>query len=177
MGLTKLVDDVELAPDSNGRLARVLVDGVDVTEAVHSPEVDERVSEVSRHGTVRAALQPRQREIAADGAIVMAGRDIGTVILPDADLKLFLDASVEERARRRAAERSVAPHSLEALEILTQLRRRDELDTTRSVAPLRPAEDAIVLRTDRNRFEQTVALVVDAIQAAEAARTERPGHQ
>ncbi len=171
-GLTRVVDEVELAPDANGRLARVLVDGVDVTESVHAPDVDERVSEVSRHGWVRAALQPRQRLIAADGGIVMAGRDIGTIILPDADLKLFLDASVEERARRRSAERSISSASVAGEEILQQLRRRDELDTTRAVAPLRPADDAVVIRTDGNRFEDTVALVVGAIREAEAGRAQ-----
>jgi cytidylate kinase len=108
----------------------------------------------------------------------MAGRDIGTVVLPDADLKIFLDASVEERARRRIEERGVDPDSPEARFILAQLRRRDELDSTRAVAPLRPAEDAVHIVTDGNRFEETVAAVVAAIRAAEAragATTAGPG--
>jgi cytidylate kinase len=99
----------------------------------------------------------------------MAGRDIGTVVLPDADLKIFLDASVEERARRRAEERGLDPDSAEGRFILAQLRRRDDLDSTRAVAPLRPAEDAIHVVTDGNRFEQTVDAVVAAIRAAEGA--------
>ncbi|HEX5823613.1 MAG TPA: (d)CMP kinase, partial [Candidatus Limnocylindrales bacterium] len=102
--------------------------------------------------------------------IIMAGRDIGTVVLPDADLKIFLDASAEERAKRRAEERGLAPDSPEAREILAQLVRRDGLDRNRAVAPLRPADDAIHIVTDGNAFEQTVDAVVAAIRAAERAR-------
>ena len=108
-------------------------------------------------------------EIARAGGIIMAGRDIGTVVLPDADLKIFLDASAEERARRRAEERGLTPETPEARYILAQLRRRDELDRNRAVAPLRPAEDAIHIVTDGNAFEQTVDAVVAAIQSAERA--------
>src|SRR4051794_9965600 len=167
--LVALVPEIELVPDANGRLAHVSVDGADVTEEVHTPAVDDAVSAVSRVAELRAALLDRQRALAAEpGGIVMAGRDIGTVVLPDADLKIFLDASVEERARRRAEERAVAPDSAEARFILTQLRRRDELDSSRTVAPLRPAEDAVHIVTDGNRFEQTVGAVVDEIRRAEA---------
>ncbi len=158
---------VELAPDAQGRLDRVVVDGVDVTSDVHTPAVDDRVSEVSRQPEVRAALLERQRDLARTGGIIMAGRDIGTVILPDADLKLYLEASVEERARRRALERHVAPDGEAARQILADMRRRDEIDSTRPVAPLRIAEDAHVLRTDANRFEETVDAVVQEIRAAE----------
>ncbi len=100
----------------------------------------------------------------------MAGRDIGTVVLPDADLKLYLDASVEERARRRAEERGLAPDDPERERILEALRRRDRLDATRAVAPLRIAPDARILTTDGNAFEDTVASVVGAIRDAEARR-------
>jgi cytidylate kinase len=172
-GLVRLADEIELAPDEYGRLDRVLADGRDVTAEVHTPPVDAAVSDVSKVGPLRAALLPRQRALTEGGGIVMAGRDIGTVVLPDADLKLYLDASVEERARRRAEERGIAADSGEAVAILEDLRRRDALDSGRPVAPLRVAPDAVVLRTDGNRFEQTVALVVDAIQAAERTRSRR----
>ena len=113
-----------------------------MTADVHTPRVDEAVSAVSRVPELRAALLSFQRALAAEpGGIVMAGRDIGTVVLPDADLKIFLDASVEERARRRTEERGLDPDSAEARFILAQLRRRDDLDRNRAVAPLRPAED------------------------------------
>jgi cytidylate kinase len=119
-------------------------------------------------GDVRAALLQRQRDLAASGGIVMAGRDIGTVVLTDADLKLFLDASVDERARRRTSERGLDPNGPEAQDILAALRRRDHLDATRAVAPLRIADDARIITTDGNTFEQTVAAVVGAIRDAEA---------
>lgn len=169
--LCALATDVELAADGVGRLARVLVDGVDRTADVHTPPVDVAVSAVSAVPQLRAALLERQRALAATGGIVMAGRDIGTVVLPDADLKLFLDASVEERARRRAEERGLDPNGDEAEAILTALRRRDELDSTRTVAPLFPAPDARIIGTDGNRFEDTVDAVVGAILDAQARRT------
>lgn len=166
--LVALVPEIQLAADERGRLAHVTVDGVDVTDDVHTPVVDEAVSAVSRVAELRSALLGRQRAIAAEpGGIIMAGRDIGTVVLPDADLKLFLDASVEERARRRAEERELASDSPEARFILAQLRRRDDLDRNRAVAPLRPAPDALHVVTDGNTFEQTVAAVVAEIRAAE----------
>lgn len=168
-GLLALVPELQLVEDGTGRFARVVVGGRDVTDLVREERVDRVVSEVARRPAVRAALLERQREIAAGGRIIMAGRDIGTVVLPDADLKLYLDASVEERARRRAAERGIAPGSPQGEAILADLRRRDAIDSGRAVAPLRIAPDAVVLRTDGRRFEETVEEVVAAIRAAEAA--------
>jgi CMP/dCMP kinase len=164
--LVELVGEVELAADDQGRLARVLVDSIDVTDRVHAPDVDRRVSEVSRVAQLRAALLERQRAIATGGRIVVAGRDIGTVVLPRAGLKIFLDASAEERARRRAEERGIDPAGPEGRAVLAELRRRDDLDRNRPVAPLRPALDAVHIVTDGNTFEQTVAEVVAAIRKA-----------
>jgi len=166
--LVALADEIELVPDAEGRLAHVSVEGADVTAAVHGAEVDVAVSAYAGVGELRAALLTRQRAIAATGRVIMAGRDIGTVVLPDADLKLYLDASPEERAQRRAVERGLDPDGPEAAEILEELRRRDGLDSTRAVAPLRPATDALILRTDGNEFETTVGQVVDAIRARQA---------
>lgn len=166
--LVALVPEIELVPDARGRVAHVTVDGEDVTAEVHTPAVDEAVSAVSRVPELRTALLDRQRRLAAEpGGMIMAGRDIGTVVLPDAELKIFLDASVEERARRRAEERGVEPDGAEARLILAQLRRRDELDRNRPVAPLRPADDAVHIVTDGNEFAETVAAVVTTIRAAE----------
>jgi cytidylate kinase len=170
-----LVDEVELAPDEAGRLSRVLVDGEDHTDDVRGPAVDAAVSAISAIPELRLALLASQRALAAPGGIVMAGRDIGTVVLPDADLKVFLDASAEERARRRTAERGLDPDGPEAAAILDALRQRDELDSTRAVAPLRPADDARIISTDGNRFEDTVDAVVNAIRDAEARRAAEPG--
>jgi cytidylate kinase len=173
-GLVALAPEVHLAPDEHGRHDRVVVDGTDVTADARSPEVDVAVSEVARQADVRAAMLPVQRALAADGGIVMAGRDIGTVVLPDADLKLYLDASAEERARRRAEERGLDPASPEAQAILAALRERDAVDGGREVAPLRIAPDAVVLKTDGAAFGQTVERVVDAIQAAAAQPADPP---
>jgi cytidylate kinase len=169
-----LVDEVELAPDEEGRLSRVLVDGTDHTDDVRGPEVDAAVSAVSAIPELRLALLDRQRALAVGGGIVMAGRDIGTVVLPSADLKIFLEASVDERARRRTEERGLDPGGPEAVAILEALRKRDELDSTRAVAPLRAAPDARIISTDGNRFEDTVDAVVNAIRDAEARRAAEP---
>jgi CMP/dCMP kinase len=166
--LVGLVEELELAEDDAGHLNRVLSDGRDVTDAVRGPEVDANVSEISAIAPLRTALLERQRALAANGRIVMAGRDIGTVVLPDADLKLYLDASVEERAMRRARERNLDPDGPEAERVLEALRQRDRLDTGRAVAPLRAAPDARILTTDGNEFEDTVAMVAGAIRDAEA---------
>lgn len=169
-GVQALALEVELVADHAGRLSSVLVGGIDRTADVHTPPVDAAVSAISAVPALRTALLERQRALAANGGIVMAGRDIGTVVLPDADLKLFLDASVEERARRRAEERGLDPGSAAAHAILAALRERDRLDSTRAVAPLHPAADARIIATDGNRFEDTVDAVVGAILDAEARR-------
>jgi cytidylate kinase len=168
--LRRLAREVKLAADGAGRLSRVLVDGVDRTADVHTPPVDAAVSAFSAVAELREELLQRQRVLAAHGGIVMAGRDIGTVVLPDADLKLFLDASVEERARRRAEERGLDPAGPEAAAILASLRERDRLDSTRAVAPLHAAPDARIISTDGNRFEDTVDAVAGAILDAQARR-------
>jgi len=173
--LVALVDQVELAADEEGRLARVIIDGRDVTAAVRTAAVDAHVSEVARLPAVRAALLPRQRRIAAGGGIIVAGRDIGTVVLPDADVKIFLDASVEERARRRAAERGLGPDDAASARILDELRRRDRTDATRDVAPLRAAPDAVRIATDQLGFEETVAAVVAAVERVARSGTAAVG--
>lgn len=160
-----LAAEVHLLADAQGRLRRVEADGRDVTTEVCGAPVDRSVSAYSMVPELRAALVARQRDIAAGGGIIMAGRDIGTVILPDADLKIFLDASAEERARRRAAERGAAPP--EAARILEEMRRRDGIDSSREVAPLKAAEDAVILKTDGKTFGQTVAAVLRDIRDAE----------
>jgi cytidylate kinase len=174
-GLVDLVGAIELIPDRDGRLSRVLVEGLDHTDQVQSPAVEAAVSAVSAVPEVRAALLGRQRDLAARGGIIMAGRDIGTIVLPDADLKLFLDASVEERARRRTEQRGLDPDGPEAASILGALRRRDRLDASRAIAPLRVPPGARIITTDGNAFEDTVAAVVGAIRDAEARLEAAPG--
>lgn len=150
--ITRLAEQLDIdvlrAEHQNGRRYTVLVEGRDVTHEIRTPEVESQVSVVSAYAGVRQALSAQQRKIGLRGRVVMVGRDIGTVVLPEADLKVYLDASVEERARRRFAElqERQEPASLKA--ILESMRVRDRIDSTREIAPLRPAEDAIVLVTD-----------------------------
>ncbi|MBI3287580.1 MAG: (d)CMP kinase [Chloroflexi bacterium] len=151
--------DLEVPAVSDGRLYTVRVDGRDVTWEIRRAEVDREVSIVSAYPQVRRALLERQRAIAAGGRVVMAGRDIGTVVLPEAGLKIYLDASPEERARRRYLELRARGESADYQEILARMRQRDELDREREAAPLRPAPDAIVLFTDGLSIEETFAKV------------------
>jgi CMP/dCMP kinase len=166
-GLLELVDEVRLEADEGGRLRRVRAAGLDVTDDVCGEIVDGAVSDYAKVAELRAALIPRQRELARDGAIIVAGRDIGTVILPDADVKIYLDASAEERARRRAAQRRTTDADVEQ-QILADLRRRDSIDSTRQTAPLRAADDAIIVRSDGLDFGETVQAVVEVIRSVEA---------
>ena len=164
-----LAPSVSVEPDEEGRLDRVRLDGVEIGARIRTPEVDRIVSAVARAPKVRAALLVRQRALAASGGIVVAGRDIGTVVLPDADVKIWLDASVGERAARRAIERGIDPGSAEGHAILDEMRSRDGADGGRSIAPARPADDAIHVRTDGNTLEGTIAAVIAAVTAGLAA--------
>src|SRR4051794_7693837 len=166
-GLLRLVSEMEVVPDELGQLRHIRVDGSDVTALLHSADVEATVSLVARQEHVRSALLPLQRELAADGRIIMAGRDIGTVVLPDADLKLYLEVSVAERARRRAAERGIAPDSPDGRELEADLQRRDTVDSTREVAPLRVPEGAVFVGGDDHTLDDTVAEIVSAVRAGE----------
>jgi cytidylate kinase len=169
-GLVPLAARMELADDGTGRLTRVMLDGRDATDAIHNALVDGSVSAVAKVPEVRAALLQYQRDLAAAGGIVMAGRDIGTVVLPDARLKIYLDASVEERARRRILERGIDPEGEEAAAVRDALRARDAQDRGREVAPLVAAPDAVIILTDGLDFAASVERVVETITAADAAQ-------
>ena len=166
--LIPLAADVSLVADTRGRLGQVLADGRDVTAEVAAAAVDRTVSSYSKVAELRAALVPRQRSLASAGGIIMAGRDIGTTILPDADVKLYINASAEARAGRRAKQRGTTDEA-EAERILEELRRRDSIDSSRETAPLRVAPDATIIDTDSIGFEETVCAVVETIRRAEEA--------
>ena len=154
--------DVEPASKSDGRACDVLVEGKDITWETRLPEVDANVSVVSAHRGVRAALSKQQRRIGQRGKVVMVGRDIGTVVLPEADLKIYLDASAEERAKRRYNEIIGRGGNANYEDILAKVIERDRIDSTRDVAPLRAADDAVVIDSDKMNvdevFEQVLAL-------------------
>ncbi len=168
--LVGLVAALDLVPDARKRYVRLLVDGRDVTDELHTAAVDREVSHVSRHAQVRSEMLGLQRSLAAGGRMIMAGRDIGSVVLPDADLKLYLDVSVEERARRRAKERGLAGDARAVAAIEDELRMRDGIDSSRKTAPLRIPDRATVVRTEGNTLDETVARVVAIVRAAERRR-------
>ena len=149
-------------PDQHDRLETVLLDGRDVTAEVRRPEIDRAVSAVSRHAEVRDAMLEVQRAAARRGDTVMVGRDIGTVVLPEATLKVYLTADAATRALRRAVEMG-RPERYE--EYLAEIRRRDEADSGRAVAPLRQADDAMVLDTGRLNVGECVAAIVNRLEA------------
>jgi cytidylate kinase len=164
-----LVPHIQLEPDARLQYVRLIADGREVTTELHTAAVDQKVSSVSQHADVRQALLPVQRGLAHGGRLIMAGRDIGTVVLPTADLKLYLEVSVEERARRRAAERHLEDDPTALAQIEDELKRRDEIDSTRATSPLRVPEGATVIDTANNTLEETVAQVVALIRATEHA--------
>ncbi|HKY51517.1 MAG TPA: (d)CMP kinase [Candidatus Limnocylindria bacterium] len=132
----------------DGRPYTVLLGGADVTWDIRSADIDRVVSQVARVAAVRDAMVVQQRELANRGRVVMVGRDIGTVVLPDAECKIFLTASAAERAKRREEELRSRGQVRPRQELLQEILRRDRMDSERKVAPLRPAEDAVVVHTD-----------------------------
>ena len=147
---------IEVLPASkpDGRVCDVIVEGKDITWAIRGPEVDANVSMVAAYRGVRSALSEQQRRIGLRGRVVMVGRDIGTVILPEADLKIYLDASVYERAYRRYNENKARGTEVDFNDILDQVQQRDQIDSTRDVAPLRAAEDAVIIDSDKLSADQ-----------------------
>ena len=154
--------DVLPPSQADGRACDVVVEGQDITWETRSPEVDVNVSIVSAYRDVRRALSAQQRRIGQRGRVVMVGRDIGTVVLPEADLKIYLDASAEERARRRYDEIIARGEQADYGEILAKVIQRDRIDSTRDVAPLKAAYDAVVVDSDHLNaeevFQQILAL-------------------
>jgi 23S rRNA pseudouridine2605 synthase len=167
--LVELIAELGIADDGQGMLSRVMVAGQDITDRLHDAAVDRIVSAVARVPEVREALLPVQRRIAneAPDGVILAGRDIGTVVLPDADLKLWLEVSLEERARRRSRQRGHAAGSDAERTVLDELRRRDGIDSSREAAPLVMPEGAVRIRTDGLALEEAIARVVHHIHAAE----------
>jgi cytidylate kinase len=156
--------DVAPASKSDGRACDVLIAGKDITWETRLPEVDANVSVVSAYRGVRAALSKQQRRIGQRGNVVMVGRDIGTVVLPEANLKIYLDATAEERAKRRFNEMTARGANAKYEDILAQVIERDRIDSTRDVAPLKAAEDAIVLDSDQINADEVFERVMKLIK-------------
>jgi cytidylate kinase len=142
----------------------VLVDGHDVSRLVGAPEVERNVALIAKIPRVRERMVAEQRRMAADLRLVMAGRDIGTVVLPWADLKVFLEASVEERARRRYSELQARGAGIAYETVLAELQQRDHNDITRAVSPLKPADDAVSIKTDGLSLSQVVERILELVR-------------
>jgi cytidylate kinase len=150
---------------------RVTIDDAEVTREIRTPEIDRAAAAVARLPKVRAILVGRQRDLAAGGGIVMEGRDIGTVVFPQADVKIYLDASAEERARRRASDPAHTGVPPAVADVATLMTERDRLDTTRATSPLYAAPDALVVDTTGKSVRQ----VVDEVMGVIRSRLQAPG--
>ena len=155
--LCQLADTTEFnfTPWKEGTLS-VYVDSVNISSKLLCTEIEERVALIAKVVGVRQVMVSQQRKLAERGKVVMAGRDIGTVVLPWAELKIFLTASTEERARRRYQELSKRGENSSLETVLADLKKRDELDINRTISPLKPAEDAIIINTENLSLEQVV---------------------
>lgn len=142
------------------REGRTLLNEEDVSDLLHTPEVDQASSRVATSPAVREKLLSLQREIAERESVVMEGRDIGTVVLPDADVKIFLSASPEERARRRLAQQG----GEDGEETKREIEVRDARDSTRAIAPLKPASDATILDTDRKPLAEVISEAISLVK-------------
>jgi cytidylate kinase len=148
----------------DGRVNDILINGLDITKMLIDHTVNENVSQISTYQVVRDYLTLQQRQISSQGDIVMVGRDIGSIVLPKATCKYFLQASVMERARRRFEEEKVKGGSLDFEKILKNVSLRDEIDSTRKIAPLVPAKDAIIINTDLKDLYVVVEEIYRSVQ-------------
>lgn len=160
----KIVIEVFPATVEDGRQYDVIVDGQDVTWELKEDAVRDNVSLISTYQRVRKAMTDKQREIGEQGKIVMVGRDIGTVVLPDAAFKFFLIASVGERAKRRYLETQASGKPATLNEIQKSLEERDKIDSSRKLAPLKPAEDAVIIDTNNKTISQVVDEILNHIE-------------
>jgi cytidylate kinase len=164
--VTALSREIELGFSSQeDGTPRLLLDGQDRADEIRTPEISAGASRVSAYPGVRRALLGIQRELGRHGGVVLEGRDIGTVVFPDAEVKLFLTASAEERARRRVKDLQERGIATDHDEILAQIRARDEADSSRAIAPLRPAEDAVILDSTSLDLEAVVEHVLELVRS------------
>lgn len=163
--------DVELAVGYDPDEDRCWLAGEDVSAEIRGAAVTKAVSAVSAVPAVRTRLVQVQRALAVgEGSVVVEGRDIGTVVLPDADVKIFLTASAEERARRRHSQNEASGRIDDFAAVLADVQRRDHLDSTRAVSPLRPAEDAVVVDTSAMTQAEVIAHLLDLVQERAGAQ-------
>ena len=162
--LGQLIHGLDIRFDDRGGASHIAVDGEDVSEEIRRPEISEGASQVSAFAEVRAGLLALQRRIGASGRVVAEGRDMGTVVFPDAHAKFFLTAPIEERARRRTLELAASGRPQDFDVVLAEMRLRDQRDSTRAVAPLRRAENAIEIDTADLSPEEVVARMATVVR-------------
>jgi cytidylate kinase len=167
-GLAHLAAGLRLEFVPGGERPRLLVDGEDVSRAIRTPAMSRASSEVSRWPGVRAAMVAQQRRLAAEGGVVMEGRDIGTVVFPDARAKIFLTATPEERGRRRAEELAVRGEAVDLEQVVREVAERDRRDMERKHSPLRRAEDAVEFVTDGLTIDEVVDRLAGLVREREA---------
>jgi cytidylate kinase len=155
--------DLELAPGDEGKETRAFLNGEDVSDAIRTPEMAMVASRASAEPEVRKKLTEMQRKIGTNGAIVAEGRDMGTIVFPDAMHKFFLDASPEERAKRRQKQLEESGQKIEFQELLAQIQKRDRDDSSRSLAPLHPAEDAVIIDSSEMNIDEVVSFMLAAV--------------
>jgi cytidylate kinase len=165
LGAMAKTTTLTFAPDPSGA-TRLLIDGMDRSDEIRTPEISLGASEVSKHAEVREALLGLQRVLGKDGGVVLEGRDIGTVVFPDAEIKVFLTAAIEIRARRRLLELRQLGHNVEFENILEDVRKRDEQDKNRTIAPLTAAEDAVILDSTDISIDGVVQRLAELIEEA-----------
>lgn len=153
---------IEMVPDSK-KLFRIYAEGRDISGEIRKPEVSRNVSLVAKIPAVRENLLQKQRDMARAGGVIMEGRDIGTTVLPEADFKFFLTASPKERARRRYEELVAAGYQVDKETLLEEIKERDRIDSTREIAPLMPAPDAIIIDCSQMSVEQVVDHIVSKV--------------
>jgi cytidylate kinase len=155
--------DMTLAPGEEGKDTRAFLNGEDVSDAIRTPEMAMVASRVSAQAEVRKKLTEMQRTIGKNGAIVAEGRDMGTIVFPDAMHKFFLDASPKERAQRRQKQLAENGQKVEFQEILAQIQKRDRADSGRSLAPLQPAENAVIIDSSEMSIDEVVSFMLAAV--------------
>ncbi|MBE3568592.1 MAG: (d)CMP kinase [Bacillales bacterium] len=162
--LAKILNNTNIKLVQKNGEQRVLLDGMDVTDEIRSHEVTKHVSTVSKHPLVRKEMVERQRELARKGGIVMDGRDIGTHVLPNAEVKIFLVATVEERAKRRLRENLAKGFESDLVQLMKEIALRDKMDSEREASPLKKADDAIELDTTSLSIEKVVDHIMELVK-------------
>jgi cytidylate kinase len=167
-GCAAVAKDLDITYQFIGDKNHVFVSGEDVSAAIRTPEVSQGASQVSAHPPVRDALMDIQRRVARDGGLVVEGRDTGTVVFPNAEAKFFLTATPEERARRRVAELTQAGQTVDYAKTLSEIIERDQRDSSRDVAPMKPADDAVLVDSSTQTIEQVVESLATIVEARTA---------